>query len=87
MTGFAPLPKAHRMSRFPRFAVLSLLPLAAMAQDDRAAFIHLGAEKVDPGAATFSLVLEGGAPILRWGLANLGVFGGGTQWRRGPGWR
>jgi len=71
------------MSRFPRTAIVLLLPLAGMAQEARPAFIHLGSAKVDPGAATLSLVLEGGAPILRWGLANVGVFGGGTQWRRG----
>ena len=71
------------MSRFPRFAILLLLPLAARAQEARPAFLHLGGDKVAPGAAAFSLVVEGGVPILRWGLASLGVFAGATQWRRG----
>jgi hypothetical protein len=76
------------MSRFPRLAVILLfLPLAAPAQEEtqtpRPFFVHLGADKVDPGAGSFAPVAEAGVPILRWGLTCLGVFGGGTQWRRG----
>jgi len=75
------------MSRFPAFAFLALLPAAAAAQETEPKpapwFVHLGADRVDPGAGAFGPVLEGGLPILRWGPTCLGVYAGATQWRRG----
>ncbi|MGA2083206.1 MAG: hypothetical protein ABSH53_21735 [Holophaga sp.] len=75
------------MSRFLCLAVMSVLPWAAWAQGGslrpRPYFFQVGADTVGPGAGGFSPVVQLGAPVLQWGLTYLGVFGGGTQWRRG----
>lgn len=73
------------MTRLPRLALLACLPLAAPAQErPQPCFVQVGAARVDPGTPSLAPVVEAGVPVLQWGLTCLGVFGGGTQWRRGP---
>ena len=72
------------MIRWRRPAILFLLPLALAAQGvdtpGKAWFIHLGVNKIDPGASDVTPVAEAGFPIYRSGHSCLGLFGGGTQW-------
>jgi len=76
------------MTRMLRTAALCCLPLFVMAQEEtreaKPFFIEVGANKIDSGADAFTIVAQAGIPIYRRGLTYVGIFGGGTQWKRGP---
>ena len=52
-------------------------------QSGKPFLIHLGVNKVDSGAGSFTVLGEIGVPILRRGLHYVGLHAGGNGWQRG----
>ena len=74
------------MNRILRITALLALPLALAAQEEtkdaKGFFVQVGVNKIDSGADGFTVLAQVGVPIVHRGLNYVGIYAGGTQWKR-----
>jgi len=82
-----PLPMERLMNRTLAAGLIFFSTMGLSAQEDgrtpKPFFLHIGVNKIDSEAESFTAVGEVGIPVLRQGLSYIGVYAGGTSWSRG----